>query len=558
MKNIYIQLLDELENDLSAGLATIVETKGSTPQVQGASAIISSKGLIHGTLGGGVLEGDAVKRAVAALKKNISLLYEFDLNANIEAADEAICGGTALILLDSCPEKHQEAYSKMKKSLSANHPGILLTAIHHSSDQVLEIKRNWIEARDLHSEDNKAHLSDYLEDLEKCLERNICLYVKNFNSTIRASDMDVSMFIQPQYPRPKLVIAGAGHIGQAVCHIGNLLDFEVTVMDDRSEYANRAALPEAGNIIVDDIGSALRAISITPETYIVIVTRGHLDDANALRAVVASDAAYIGMIGSKRKISLIFDKFLKERWATQQQLDRVYAPIGLEIGSKTVQEIAVSICAQLVQVRQQDMARGKIPDIHAIILAAGESKRMGKPKLLLPFGKTTIIETLLIETIHSDLGNVNVVLGSNVKEITAKIRQYPVHISENKDFKSGMLSSVQCGIRNLDKNSDAVMILLGDQPMITRSIINDLIHAYFHSSKGITIAVHKGKRGHPIIFSKGYFSWVQQLDPDQSLRQLIHTFPDDIHEVEIDTPDILRDIDTQTDYRNELKLSNKL
>jgi xanthine dehydrogenase accessory factor len=167
------------------------------------------------------------------------------------------------------------------------------------------------------------------------------------------------LFLDPVFPLPQLVIAGAGHVGRALSHLGSLLSFDVTVIDDRPQYANRERLPDADYIIVNDIGQAIRDFPISTDTFIVIVTRGHSQDAEALRPCISSDAAYIGMIGSIRKTELMRKKFLEEGWATLRQFNRVHAPIGVSINSKTVEEIAVSIAAQLIQVRSQIQEKGK-------------------------------------------------------------------------------------------------------------------------------------------------------------------------------------------------------
>ena len=159
-----------------------------------------------------------------------------------------------------------------------------------------------------------------------------------------------AVFLEPLQPRPTLLIAGAGHVGQALCHLGNWLDFDVVIVDDRADFASAERLPEADDIIVGDIETELRNYPITPLTYVVIVTRGHQHDESALHAVVESDARYIGLIGSRRKIKLIFDDLLDVGIPTER-LQRVYAPVGLNINSKTVPEIAVSIAAQLIQIR---------------------------------------------------------------------------------------------------------------------------------------------------------------------------------------------------------------
>jgi xanthine dehydrogenase accessory factor len=150
---------------------------------------------------------------------------------------------------------------------------------------------------------------------------------------------------------PRLVIAGAGHVGKAVARLGALLDFSVTVIDDRAEFACAANVPEADEVVVGEIGETVASLEPSSADYFVIVTRGHAKDAEVLRAVVRRDAAYVGMIGSRTKIGLMRREFLEKGWATAGEWDRVHAPIGLDIGSKTVEEIAVSIAAELVRVR---------------------------------------------------------------------------------------------------------------------------------------------------------------------------------------------------------------
>ena len=336
--------------------------------------------------------------------------------------------------------------------------------------------------------------------------------------------------------------------------MANLLDFEVTIVDDRPEYANPQNIPDADHCIVDNIGKAIGDSPISHDTYVVIVTRGHRDDAEALKACLNSGAAYIGMIGSRRKIRLMRDHFISNKWSTPAQFDRVYAPIGIDIKSKTIQEIAVSISAQLIQVRQQQQAPRLRPVVGAVILAAGESKRMGEPKMLLPYGDSSMIETLIRTVEASRTDHIVVVLGANSEQIRQKISNFKVLISENQDFASGMLSSVQSGLRALPADTDAVMVLLGDQPMIGRDIMDTMIDSFRKSKKGILVACHGEKRGHPILFDIQYKEEVEQLTAAGSLRDLLQNHPADIREVQIGTADILRDIDTIEDYNKELKI----
>jgi len=189
--------------------------------------------------------------------------------------------------------------------------------------------------------------------------------------------------------------------------------------------------------------------------------------------------------------------------------------------------------------------------IWAIILAAGESRRMGEPKLLLPFGQKTIFETVFDNVLDSNADRICVVLGAREKEIQSKIRDLSVKVVVNHNFKKGMLSSIQLGFRSLPEEAKAVIIVLGDQPSIPSTIIDSIIKVYQTTGKGIILPVHIGRRGHPILIDTKYRNNIAELDPDIGLKELIHSHRDDIAEVKVDTSAILKDIDTPEDYKRE-------
>ena len=127
---------------------------------------------------------------------------------------------------------------------------------------------------------------------------------------------------------------------------------------------------------------------------------------------------------------------------------------------------------------------------------------------------------------------------------------------QNVRYKNGMLSSVQCGLRNIPDNTDAVMVLLGDQPMTGNAVMDRVIEAYNISGKEIIVTSHGNKRGHPVLFGRKYIQEILDFPVEKSLRDLLQKYPGDIEQVEIETPEILRDIDTEKDYREELKHQN--
>lgn len=191
--------------------------------------------------------------------------------------------------------------------------------------------------------------------------------------------------------------------------------------------------------------------------------------------------------------------------------------------------------------------------ISGLILAAGESRRMGKAKMLLAFKEKTVIETVIKNAVSSQIDETWVVLGAGAGEIEKIISPLPVKITRNPNYKKGMLSSIQWGIHQLSRDTRAVVIFLGDQPSIPAEIVNTVISGYQSSKKGIVVPAFKGKRGHPVLIDLKYKEEMDRLDPQIGLRQLVYSHPADTLEVEVGTDTVLRDIDTAEDYRNEIK-----
>jgi molybdenum cofactor cytidylyltransferase len=194
-------------------------------------------------------------------------------------------------------------------------------------------------------------------------------------------------------------------------------------------------------------------------------------------------------------------------------------------------------------------------DIWAIILAAGESKRMKVPKLLLPFNGKTMIEVVIRNVSVSAADHTLVVLGAFRDEISSVTDGYQVETCYNEKFRDGMFSSVLCGINYLPETFEAVLIIPGDQPFIKPEVINRLIAEYRNSGKGIVIPVYKKKRGHPLLLDGKYRNMLDGLQEQNGLRSLAEKYPDDVLEIVTNSPGILKDFDTKEDYLNEINKS---
>jgi xanthine dehydrogenase accessory factor len=162
----------------------------------------------------------------------------------------------------------------------------------------------------------------------------------------------LQVFFEVMLEPPKLIVVGAGHIAVPLVQIAKVLDFHVTVIDDRLLYANRERFPAADEVLVGDMAQMLKEMTISPSCYIVLITRGHKYDEPCLREILHSKAKYIGMIGSKRRIKACFQRFRDEEKIGEEVIERVYAPIGLDIATETPPEIALSILAEVIKIRR--------------------------------------------------------------------------------------------------------------------------------------------------------------------------------------------------------------
>jgi molybdenum cofactor cytidylyltransferase len=192
--------------------------------------------------------------------------------------------------------------------------------------------------------------------------------------------------------------------------------------------------------------------------------------------------------------------------------------------------------------------------ICAIVLAAGRSRRMGVQKLLLPFGGKTVIAHIVDQLTASSVDEVYVVVGYQGKQVSEGLSGRPVSIVNNSNYKSGMLSSVRCGLHAISQQCKAVLVALGDQPSVTMKLIDRMLQNFASTEKQILVPLYDGKRGHPIICSAVYRDEILTHYNDIGLRGLLHAHNEDIFELSVETSGVLSDMDLPEDYRRELAL----
>jgi xanthine dehydrogenase accessory factor len=337
------ELLTELTNALEQGedcvYCVVAETRGSTPQKAGAAMLVFPNGGQRGTLGGGCVEAEVKQRALQALAAGgRPEVFSFCLDDNYGWDDGLICGGRMTILADPlvCSENERHRNS---------------LAYYGTYRRLIEQGRGCTEALVV-TGPNPSVGARYLFDASGAVaaqlaQRDITEAVTNHLPLL--SDRPRPFVRQgiaylPILPRVTLLIVGGGHVGQAVARLASEVDFDVWVLDDRESFANKDRFPSASTRIVGDIGTELGKLAkeITPSVFAMIVTRGHAHDEEALYHLARTRAGYVGMIGSKRKIKLIYEDLLA-RDVPAEALARVHAPLGFSIGSQTVPEIAITI-----------------------------------------------------------------------------------------------------------------------------------------------------------------------------------------------------------------------
>jgi xanthine dehydrogenase accessory factor len=341
MRDLLRHVTDALEQGREVIVCQVVETKGSTPQKAGALMIVDAQGKQAGTLGGGCVEAEVKQQAIRRLGQPGAELLSFVLDHDHAWADGLICGGKMVVSAESVRGAGPLAYFQAHRRLLDAGAG-LTEALIVEPGNVDGGAGLPVGARFLFGPNGALAAGWPVADAPAAVAREVAPLDGRPRPAVRAGVATI-----PTLPRVRLLIVGAGHVGQAVADLAARTDFDVWVVDDRHQYASAERFPNAERIVVGPIEEVLQGLEVTPRTYALIVTRGHGHDQEALFHLAPTPASYVGLIGSKRKIRLIFDS-LREAGVADEALARVAAPVGLEIGSQTVPEIAVSIVAELI------------------------------------------------------------------------------------------------------------------------------------------------------------------------------------------------------------------
>jgi xanthine dehydrogenase accessory factor len=351
----------EAERTLKRGkpfaLATVINVRGSTPREVGAKMLVRDDGQL-GTIGGGCGEAEVFRKAQILLQESASArLTEVDLTGDFEQQEIGTCGGIMDVFIDLwSPARDLAVAREMAEAVRGSQPLALVTLIEPGDG-------NHVPARALlRPNADTAALPVKLapkaivqlgEIASSAVPALLELGARGeLRTTTHLSDKAPQLFVDPLPGAQRLIIVGAGHVGQALADLGAMLGFHVIVIDDRAAFANRERFPNAAEIIVRPFENAIESLKLDHNCYIVMVTRGHAFDEIALRTALKQKSRYVGMIGSKRRVRATLER-IEADGVERSVLEQVHAPIGLDIGAETPEEIAVSIMAEIIRERRQ-------------------------------------------------------------------------------------------------------------------------------------------------------------------------------------------------------------
>ena len=348
MQEVFHEAVNRLEKGEPVVVATVIRTKGSTPQKPGAKLLVRQDGTGAGTLGGGCVEGDIWFAAKQLMQQGGEAEYrEYELNEELAAEDGLVCGGTMYFLID--PVYTPEDYLPYAREIDFAYQGegavALATVIKSGNDGKSRIGDKLFIRENGKTEGTLGNLETDKGAIEKA--KILMIHGRNeYVMTVSGAEYFIEAYTTP----PQLVICGGGHVSRALASLAKPLEFRLFITDDREEFANEDRFPEADIIVSEKPEDALPNLPINPNTFIVVATRGHRYDNTALLAAAKTPARYVGLMGSKRKTILIYEDLMR----SDLSLDRIReirSPIGLDIKARTPEEIAISIMSEVLMFR---------------------------------------------------------------------------------------------------------------------------------------------------------------------------------------------------------------
>ncbi len=332
MEHLFHQIRDALQRNEDLVLCTIIASSGSTPRGSGAKMAVFADGSTLGTVGGGAVEFESVKLAKQALRNKTTFTHGFNLSPNQTADIGMICGGSVVVYVQFFSGGDEQAlalFSAITQAFSQKRSTWLITQICQGC-----VRRMGIYSRE-----------DGLLFMEAGMDERDILPLVRPRAMLQTGEP--GYYVEPLTTAGFVYIFGGGHVAQELVPVIAHVGFAPVVFEDRPDFAGKSLFPEAADTVVGSFSDIGASVSITPDDYVVIMTRGHQADFEVLHQALLTRASYVGVIGSRSKIAATNKKLL-EAGIPESELSRIHAPIGLPILGETPAEIAISIAAELI------------------------------------------------------------------------------------------------------------------------------------------------------------------------------------------------------------------
>jgi xanthine/CO dehydrogenase XdhC/CoxF family maturation factor/CTP:molybdopterin cytidylyltransferase MocA len=583
-----------------AALATVVKVTGSAYRRAGARMMITADGQTVGSISGGCLERDVLNQARRVLQWNEPTVVTYDSMSD----DDIVwgfglgCNGIVDVLIEPLShngERGQIAF--LTECLHHRQVGVLATVFAVEGQMKAKVGN-----RLMLSEQRPAihDIGDY--DLAEAILGDSQGALESGMSKVRTYEMAAGraeVFIEVIQPPVPLVIFGAGHDAVPLVRLAKELGWHVTLVDHRPGYATRMRFPSADVLIVCRPEEVLQRVEIERRTVAAIMTHNYLHDLELLRTLLPTPLRYIGILGPKPRTRRLLDDIQENGLALREEsIGRLYGPIGLDIGADAPEEIALAVVAEITAVltgRLGGLSRNRegplhqpseaadlvtvsakihgevycgtnagtaeedagvweeqrAPSIAIIILAAGASTRMGRPKQLLTYDGRTFLRNAAEMAVASVCRPIIVILGANADRLHSEIGGLPVQPVVNERWAEGLGSSIRAGVEALERcdreeAAEAVVLMLCDQPFVTAAVIDELVTAYRSSGKRLIASEYGGTMGVPALFGREYFAELAALSGAAGAKQIIAVHASEV--VRVPFPNGATDIDTPEDY----------
>lgn len=337
MRELFKLLSEKLSGGQALVMATVVRQQGSAPRGAGSKLLANAQGLLCGSVGGGLAEGQSLMACREALEHSRAKILDFNLSGELAAKADMICGGQVRVLLTPLYPNAEtvEAAKHLLESLQQD-GAVLITHLTAALPPRYTVLRN-----------GQYFGAPLPSAVREALVPRLSQSAEAWMQTTDEGEY----FVEPCLPPFRLILAGGGHISRPTAQIAALVGFSVSVLDDREEFSQPQRFPWAQSTrTVADFRDCFLDCAPNARTCIIIVTRGHLHDAAVLQQALSTQAGYVGMIGSTRKRQEVYAQ-LRQQGISDEALERVHCPVGLDIGAETPEEIAVSIVAQCISYR---------------------------------------------------------------------------------------------------------------------------------------------------------------------------------------------------------------